>query len=179
MDKPKTPDGRNIIDYYYYWDNEAILADLDSKRHNFTVLASNIQGDFNIGTVIRNANAFLAKEVIIYGRKKYDRRGTVGTHTYTHFRHVREVEDLTGIFEQFGLVVGIDNIPGAKPIETYQWNHNIPTLMCFGQEHVGLPKEILDKCHDVVYISQYGSVRSLNVGTASGIAMYSYLLKRS
>ena len=78
-------ENRNIIDHYWYWKTEDIKADLDSKRHNFSILCSNLYNDFNIATVIRNSNAFLAKEVIVYGSKQYDRRGTVGTHNYTNF----------------------------------------------------------------------------------------------
>jgi len=85
---------RNIIDHYHYWNDDAIKADLNTKRHNFSVVCCNIGNDFNIATVIRNANAFLAKEVIIYGHKKYDRRGTVGTHHYTNFHHVRTIDNL-------------------------------------------------------------------------------------
>ena len=64
------PDNRNLIDHYKYWDDDAIIADLETKRHNFSVVCCNIGNDFNIATVIRNANAFLAKEVVIYGNKK-------------------------------------------------------------------------------------------------------------
>lgn len=172
----QNPDTRNIIDYYHYWTNEAIKADLDTKRHNFSILCSNIGHDFNLATIIRNANAFLAKEVIIYGRKKYDRRGAVGTQNYTHFKYVREIEDLKGLFNQYDLILGIDNIPGAEPIEEYDWwNPKLNILICFGQEQIGLPKEVIDMCHKLLYIKQYGSVRSLNVGCASAIAMYEYV----
>jgi tRNA G18 (ribose-2'-O)-methylase SpoU len=73
-------------------------ADLDDKRFNYSVVCCNIGNDFNIATVIRNANAFLAQEVVIYGNKKYDRRGTVGTHHYTNFRHVRDINSLSDFF---------------------------------------------------------------------------------
>lgn len=164
-------DQRNVIDYYKYWNTEAIKADLDLKRHDFSVLISNKFKDFNIGSVIRNANAFLAKEVLIYGRKKYDKRGTVGTHLYENLKHVREIEDL--VFD--GPVIGIDNVPEAVPMETFEWPQN--AVLAFGQEDVGLPDEIKAVCQQFVYISQYGSVRSLNVGVASGIAMFSYCLR--
>lgn len=170
-------DSRNIINHYKYWETEAIKADLDSKRHNFSVLISNKFHDFNIGSVIRNANAFLAAEVIIYGRRKYDKRGTVGTHNYTNFKFVKEEDDLQQIISG-KFVVGIDNVEQAKPIESYEWPDE-HILLCFGQEDVGLPDEILSKCQDIVYITQYGSVRSLNVGVASGIAMYDYTSKMS
>ncbi len=169
---------RNIIDHYHYWKHEAILADLESKRNNFTVLCSNLYNDFNIATTIRNSNAFLAKQVILYGSKQYDRRGTVGTHHYTNLVHTRsfsELEDHLKIIRgTYGTVnvVGIDNVPGALAIDEFVWNKNTHYVLAFGQEQVGLPTEILDICDHILYIKQYGSVRSLNVGTASGIAMY-------
>ena len=174
-------ESRNVIDHYHYWKHEAIIADLDTKRNNFTVLCSNLYNDFNISTVIRNANAFLAKKVILFGSKQYDRRGAVGTQNYTHFKHTKTISDLDDEIKSIRdnntkvQIVGIDNIPGASPINTYIWNPSIHYILVFGQEQVGLPQEMLDICDDILYIKQYGSVRSLNVGTASGIAMYSLI----
>lgn len=168
-------DTRNIIDFYRYWTVEAIKADLDTKRHNFSVLITNDFSDFNIGAVIRNANAFLAKNVYIFGKKRYDRRGTVGTHLYENIKIVKTIDDINDI--EGSLIVGIDNLSGALPIEQYTWPSDVHVLMCFGQESVGLSQEVLDFCCDIVYISQYGSVRSLNVGCASAIAMYDYCRK--
>ena len=167
-------DTRNVIDYYRYWTTEAVKADLDSKRHNFSVLITNKFNDFNIGSVIRNANAFLAKEVIIYGRRKFDPRGTVGTIHYENFRYVKVVEELS--FPD-SVIVGMDNIPSAKPIETFEWPKDKHVIMAFGQEQAGLPEEIIKICHHMVYIRQYGSVRSLNVGCASAITMFDYCQK--
>jgi len=172
-----TTDPRNIIDYYKYWQHDAIVADLDTKRHNFSILCSNIGYDFNLGSIVRVANAFLAKEVIIYGRKRYDRRGAVGTHLYTHFQHVKQTDNLDKVFSQYDQIVGIDNLPGAKAIEDFEWNPSMKTLICFGQEQIGLPAEVIQQCHKVLYIRQYGSVRSLNVGCASAIVMYDYVKK--
>jgi tRNA G18 (ribose-2'-O)-methylase SpoU len=167
---------RNLIDHYHYWRNEAILADLDSKRNSFISVCINIGYDFNIATVIRNSNAFSAGKVVIYGRKRYDKRGTVGTHKYTHVCPTESIEELKSILSDYH-VVGVDNVSNAVPLETYQWSREKPTALVFGQEQIGIPEEILELCDDVVYIKQYGSVRSLNVGTASGIAMYDYCSK--
>lgn len=164
------PDTRNIADIYKYWSNEAIKADLDTKRHDFSILIANVQYDFNIGSVIRNANAFLAKKVYTYGKKQWDRRGAVGTHHYIHMENVKDLDSLNT--HEW---IGIDNVPGAVPMDTFDWPKN--ALMVFGQEQTGLPKEMLDRCKKVVYIRQFGSVRSLNVGCASAIAMYDYCAK--
>ena len=167
---------RNIIDYYHYWKTEAIKADLDSKRHPFSILCLNIHGDFNIGTIIRNANAFLASKVYIYGRKQFDRRGTVGTHAYENLKYVKEIDDLSFI-DNYN-VVAVDNIGKADPIDDFIWPDN--PLMVFGSEQVGIDDEkILRKCSKFVYIKQYGSTRSLNVGCASAITMQDWCKKNA
>jgi len=174
---------RNVIDHYHYWNHEAIVADLDTKRHNFTILCSNLYNDFNIATVIRNANAFLASKVIVYGSKQYDRRGTVGTHRYTHFSYCKNmidlIDEMKNIFNAHpkARLIGIDNVSGAEPIEGFKWDKDTHYVIAFGQEQVGLPKEVMQMCANLLYIKQYGSVRSLNVGTASGIVMYDYCSK--
>lgn len=173
-----TEDNRNVIDPYKYWKTEAIKADLDKKRHNFSILCQNLSNDFNIATVIRNANAFLAKEVIIYGRKRYDRRGTVGVHHYTNFHFVKETDELNDLLSNNDYhIVGVDNIPKAQNIHTFSWNEEKTTLLVFGQEQTGIDDSLLDFCQDVVYIPQYGSVRSLNVGCASAVVMDDYCRK--
>lgn len=171
---PTTPDNRNVIDVYKYWTVDAIKGNLDTKRHNFSVLISNQFKDFNIGTVIRNANAFLAREVIVYGRKQFDRRGTVGTHLYENLKFVKFTDelDLTNC-----CVVGFDTGDDAVPVETFDWPKDKHVIMVFGQEDVGLVPELRNLCERILYIKQYGSVRSLNVGCASSIAMYDYCAK--
>lgn len=175
---------RNLIDHYKYWTDDAIRADLETKRHNFSVICCNIGNDFNIATIIRNANAFLAKEVVIYGNKKYDRRGTVGTHHYTNFRHVKSIDNLGSYIEEIvsqyeGKIklLGIDNVCEAKDVNAFDFDPNVHYIMIFGQEQIGVPKDVLDMCDDLLYIPQYGSVRSINVGTASGIIMNNYCAK--
>jgi tRNA G18 (ribose-2'-O)-methylase SpoU len=171
QEKPEELNPKNVIDYYRYWTTDAIIADLDTKRHDFSVLITNKFHDFNIGSVIRNANAFMAKEVIVWGRKQFDKRGTVGAHHYSNLKFVKETEDL----DLDGcLVIGFDNMDGAEPLEEFSWEpeEGQHIVLAFGQEQTGLPDEIVQRCDHIVYISQYGSTRSLNVGCASAIAMY-------
>jgi len=177
-------DNRNLIDHYKYWTDDAIRADLDVRRFNYSVVCCNIGNDFNIATVIRNANAFLAQEVVIYGNKKYDRRGTVGTHHYSNFRHVRSIDSLGDYLRERReqhrgqiRLLGIDNIPEAKDVNSFDFDPNIHYVMIFGQEQIGVPTDVLSMCDDVLYIPQYGSVRSINVGCASSIIMNNYCAK--
>lgn len=163
-------DTRNVVDLYKYWTTDAIKAKLDTQRHNFSVLITNNFHDFNIGSVIRNSNAFLGKNLYVLGKRQYDSRGAVGAHHYENIIHLKSIEELDSSFH----LIGFDDLPQARDLETFEWPTKKHVVMCFGQETVGLTKDVADACKDVVYIKQYGSVRSLNVGVASGIAMYSY-----
>jgi tRNA G18 (ribose-2'-O)-methylase SpoU len=170
-------DQRNVVDFYRYWKEEAIKADLRTKHHNFSVLVKNEIKDFNLGTLIRCSNAFCATQVIVYGSKQYDRRGTVGAHLYTDIKHLKFTDNLKESLPADSIIIGVDNIPSAVPVETFEWPKDKHVIMVFGQEDVGITEDLLSLCDHLVYIKQYGSVRSLNVGCASAIVMYDYCRK--
>jgi tRNA G18 (ribose-2'-O)-methylase SpoU len=167
-------DRRNVADRYRYWTVEAIVADLDARRHPFHVAIENFGHDLNIGTVVRTANAFLAAEVHIVGRRRWNRRGAMVTDRYLHVRHHEDVADLVAWAEDAGVpLIGIDNVPGAVPLETYA----LPRVcaLVFGQESNGLSAEAEAACRAVLAITQYGSTRSINAGAAGAIAMHAWV----
>ena len=167
-------DTRNVVDRYRYWTREAIVADLDQQRHSFHIAIENWEHDFNIGTVVGNANAFLAKAVHIVGKRKWNRRGAMVTDRYQHVRHHPTVDDFIQWAGNEALsVIGIDNVPGSEQIEKAEIPKNC--VLVFGQEGPGLSEEMIDASLKVLAITQYGSTRSINAGVASGIAMYEWL----
>src|SRR3954468_11283250 len=130
-------DRRNVVDEYRYWSNAAIVADLDARRHPFHVAIENWQHDFTIGAVVRNANAFLAAEVHIVGRRRWNRRGAMVTDRYQHVRHHADVAGLLEFAAAADLpVIGVDNHPGAVPLETAVLPERC--VLLFGQEGPGL-----------------------------------------
>jgi tRNA G18 (ribose-2'-O)-methylase SpoU len=166
-------DTRNVIDAYRYWSREAIVADLDLRRHSFHVAIENWQHDFNIGTVVRNANAFLAHTVHIVGKKRWNRRGAMVTDRYQHIAHHETIDAFVAwAGEQRIPLIGIDIVEGATPIDTTDLPERC--VLVFGQEGPGLSAAMLEACVEVHMIRQYGSTRSINVGVASGIAMHEW-----
>jgi len=167
-------DRRNVVDRYRYWTVEAIVADLDLRRHPFHVAIENFGHDLNIGTVVRTANAFLAAEVHIVGRRRWNRRGAMVTDRYQHLRHHVDVDGLHRFAAAEGLtVVAVDNAPGAVPLETAQLPRDC--LLLFGQEGPGLTEQAHASAAMTVSIAQFGSTRSMNAGVAAGIAMHSWI----
>jgi tRNA G18 (ribose-2'-O)-methylase SpoU len=169
-----TGDRRNVVDRYRYWRRESIVADLDRRRHDFHVAIENWQHDLNIGTVVRTANAFLAREVHIVGKRRWNRRGAMVTDRYQHIRHHETIVDLAAWAAAEGLtIVGIDNLPGSKPLEKQALPRRC--LLLFGQEGPGLSADARNACAALYSIAQYGSTRSINAGVASGIAMHAWI----
>ena len=171
-------DRRNVVDRYRYWTLEAIVADLDTRRHPFHVAIENWQHDLNIGSVVRTANAFLAAEVHIVGRKRWNRRGAMVTDRYQHIRHHPTVADLVAWAHDAGLpVLGIDNLPGSVPLEGYPLPREC--VLVFGQESVGLSDEVRAAATDTLHIAQFGSTRSINAGAAAAIAMHAWIAQHA
>ena len=167
-------DRRNVLDRYRYWTVDAIVADLDPRRHDFAIAIENWRHDLNIGTVVRTANAFLAHEVIIVGRRRWNRRGAMVTDRYLHINHVDSISALSDYAASAGyVVVAIDNLPGSLPIETNPLPRKV--ILLFGQEGSGLTDEARAAASATYSIAQYGSTRSINAGVAAGIAMHAWI----
>jgi tRNA G18 (ribose-2'-O)-methylase SpoU len=167
-------DRRNVVDRYRYWRHEAIVADLDTRRHDFHVAIENWQHDLNIGTVVRTANAFLAQAVHIVGRRRWNRRGAMVTDRYQHVHYHDTAEALAEWAAAEGLVVvGVDNLPGSRPLESVTLPRRC--VLLFGQEGPGLSAAARAATGLVCSIAQFGSTRSINAGVASGIAMHAWI----
>ena len=167
-------DRRNVADRYRYWRMEAIVADLDERRHPFHVAVENWRHDLNIGAVVRNANAFLAAEVHIVGERRWNRRGAMVTDRYQHVRHHPTLDEFAGWASGAGLpVLGIDNLPGSVPIDSYALPREC--VLLFGQEGPGLSEPARSLAEAVLAIRQFGSTRSINAAAASAVAMHEWV----
>ena len=221
-------DRRNVLDRYRYWTVAAIKADLDARgRHDFEVAVENWTHDFNIGSMVRTANAFQAKRVHIVGPHKWNRKGALMTELYQHVEHHPSIAELVESWHhriageiayerakagaaaihahdvavdgdnrhlhellaeidacdarikelQAARVIALDIIPGAVPMETYTFPKRC--LLLFGAEGPGLSEKALELADDVVYISQFGSVRSINAGAAAAVAMHAWIAQHA
>jgi tRNA G18 (ribose-2'-O)-methylase SpoU len=169
-------DRRNVIDRYRYWKLEEIVVDLDTTRHPLQIAIQNWEHDFNIGSMVRTANAFNVAGVHIIGRRRWNRRGAMVSDRYLRVQHHAAVADFASwVRAESYVAVGVDNLDGAVALESYE----LPERVClvFGSEGPGLTKELVSVCERLVAITQYGSTRSINAGAAAAIAMYHWSLR--
>ena len=164
-------DRRNVIDKYRYWSNDSIKAELNNSRVSLHVAIENWQHDFNIGTIVRAANAFNVETVHIIGKRHWNKRGAMVTDKYMNIEHHSSVEGFVSrMNRESRAITAIDILPGAKPLSETDLPEK--TVLVFGGEGPGLSKEMQQAASQIVMIEQFGSTRSVNVGVAAGIAMY-------
>lgn len=167
-------DDRNVIDRYRYWTMEAIAADLRERAFEVEVAIENWQHDFNIGTVVRNANAFGVARVHIVGKRRWNRRGAMVTDRYLEVHHHDGVDSLSEYAASHQLeLVGVDLLPGSRDIRSAELPRR--SLLLFGQEGPGLSEQARVACTTILHIPQFGSTRSINAGVASGVALYEWV----
>ncbi len=167
-------DTRNVVDAYRYWTREAIIADIDARRHPLHIAIENFGNDANIGAVVRTANAFAVDTVHIVGRRRWNRRGAMVTDRYQHLMHHDTTEELLGHAATAGLTaVAVDNVPGAVRLEDTALPREC--LLIFGQEGPGISPAAAAGAAFTVSIAQFGSTRSINAAVAAGIAMHSWI----
>ncbi|MBU3750556.1 MAG: RNA methyltransferase [Mycobacterium sp.] len=167
-------DARNVVDHYRYWRREAIVADIDRRRHRLHVAIENFGNDANIGAVVRTANAFAVDTVHIVGRRRWNRRGAMVTDRYQHLAHHDSTEELLAVAADAGLqVVAVDNVPGAQRLEQNALPRDC--MLIFGQEGPGVSPAALAGAQMTVSIAQFGSTRSINAAVAAGIAMHTWI----
>ena len=186
---PSTPDGsldprydpellehgdrRNVEDRFRYWRHDAIVEELDTARHAFHVAVENWEHDFNIGSVIRTANAFNAKAFHIVGRRRWNRRGAMVTDRYQHVRHHEDIAAFAAWAKDATLpIIAVDNVPGSVPVDRADLPEHC--VLLFGQEGPGLSPEAVTAAQGVVEITQYGSTRSINASAAAAVVMYEW-----
>lgn len=171
QDLLKQGDNRNVEDKYRYWTIEAIKNDLASKAIPVEVAIENWQHDFNIGTIVRNANAFNVRKVHIIGKRHWNRRGAMVTDAYLTVVHHATVEDFVASVKDM-TIIAVDTYDGAKDLPTVDLPKNV--VFVFGGEGPGISEEMLKAADFMVKIPQFGSTRSVNVGVASGIVLYKW-----
>lgn len=174
----KNGDSRNVLDKYRYWTVEAIKADLDKHRLSLEIAVENLARDFNMGTIIRNANAFNVNKMHIIGRKQWNKRGAMVTDLYMNIQYHPDVQSFQeAMAKSARQIIAVDIVEGSNELSAAQLPKK--AVLVFGSEGTGLSRELLSVADQIVKIEQFGSTRSVNVGVASGIAMYAWVQKHA
>lgn len=167
-------DSRNVTDEFKGMSEQAIIDQLDENGVSLEIAIENLERDFNMGTIVRSANAFGVRHVHVIGRKQWNKRGAMATDKYLHVHYYGSVQKFVDKMKNDKRqIIAVDIVPQAKFIHNVDLHEN--TVLVFGSEGPGISDELLAAADDIVAIQQLGSTRSMNVGVAAGVAMYEWL----
>src|SRR5690606_20398757 len=167
-------DTRNVTDEFKGWSHDDIVRELDKRGTGLEIAIENTERDFNMGTIVRSANAFGVRHVHVVGRRQWNKRGAMATDKYLHVHYYPTVREFSAAMkERERTIVAVDNIDGSMPLSSVELPNN--AVLVFGQEGPGISAELTSAAETIVAIEQYGSTRSLNVGVAAGIVMYTWV----
>lgn len=167
-------DSRNVIDGFKDQPIQDIIAQLDNTGTRLEIAIENTERDFNMGTIVRSANAFGVRHVHVIGRRQWNKRGAMMTDKYLHVHYYKTVNEFADMMkERKRVIIAIDNIEGSLPLAMTTLPEN--AVLVFGQEGPGISPGLATSAEKIVAIEQFGSTRSINVGVAAGIAMYTWL----
>ena len=167
-------DPRNVIDKFKHVPESDIVRELDAADHGLIIALENTERDFNMGTIVRSANAFGVRRVIVIGRRQWNKRGAMATDKYLHVEYLPTTAEFVERMREEGRsIVAIDNVPGSVELAQTELPRN--AVLVFGQEGPGISEELIDAAGVIVAIEQFGSTRSINVGAAATVAMYAWL----
>lgn len=166
---------KNVQDIFLNMTTEQVAGALGAGRSQMVTVCANLTSDFNKASVIRAHNAFLGGDVFIVGKRKFDRRGTVGTHHYENIYHADSMAEVFDHLRSEGYsLFAVDNTPEFSPVSLYGVDLPEKVAFVYGEEQKGLEAETVALCDRAVYIPQFGSVRSLNVAQAAAVVMGEY-----
>lgn len=169
----------NVVDKYKPMTTEEIRVDLQKNALPIAVLAQNIEGDFNLGSAMRSANFFGSIDFFYHGRKRIDRRSCLGTQHYCNFTHLKSLDEIRALKEKYCFIALENNVPNTVKLQNFVWCKSKPNLIILGEEGMGIAPEVLELADYCVEIPGRGSVRSINVANACGIALYDYVIKNT
>lgn len=167
-------DTRNVVDVFKGKSEAEIISLLDDNSIELEIAVENTERDFNMGTIVRSANAFGVRHIHVIGRRQWNKRGAMATDKYLHINYHASTADFVQAMRQAGrVIIAADNITGSTALASTTLDKN--AVIVFGQEGPGISDELAAQADKIVAIEQFGSTRSINVGVAAGIVMYAWL----
>lgn len=167
-------DSRNVLDEFKGMPHDDIVKELDVRGVSLEIAVENTLRDFNMGTIVRSANAFGVRTVHVIGRRQWNKRGAMKTDAYLNVEYYASPNDFSSVMKQRSKIVyALENNVSSRSIVDTMLPKNL--VLVLGQEGPGVSDELLAVCDETVFIPQLGSTRSLNVGVAAGIAMFEWL----
>ena len=146
------------------------------------VVLDGIEDPYNLGAILRTADAAGVDGVVIQSRRAAARDGVAAKASAGAVAHVKiaEVVNIARAVEELK-EVGVWTVGLASEVpESYEAiDFTLPTAVVLGAEGAGLRRLVRERCDRLASIPMRGHVGSLNVSVAAGIVLFEAVRQRS
>lgn len=149
---------------------QVVRDELNRIRHPFRIAVQRFKNPFNIGSIIRTAHSFLAKEIILIGDTPYYQRASMGMEKYENIVEIDDDAHFIDLSRQRGWRLIVFEKDHAQ-MDLWEAVFPLESVLVFGNEDTGVGSTILQAADSVVGIPMYGINHSYPVSVAAGIAM--------
>ncbi len=155
-----------------------------SDKFPIIVVLENIRSAYNVGSVLRTADAFLICAVYTTGYTahpphKQINKTALGADESVNARHFRNTEEAIEELRLQGYkIYAAEQAEGSYKLQAASLKSPDKIAVVFGNEVTGVEQSTIQVCDGCIEIPQLGMKHSLNVAVAAGVVVWELVRSR-
>lgn len=149
-----------------------------SEKFPLVIVLENIRSAYNVGSVFRTADAFLAKAIYIIGYSarpphKEIKKTALGAEETVEWNYFKTTTEAIADLKIKGYkIFAVEQTEGSTKLQDVQNNAGEKIAVIFGNEVTGVEQTTIHLCDGCIEIPQLGMKHSLNIATAAGVVIW-------
>lgn len=153
----------------------------EAEKISVIAVLENIRSAYNVGSVLRTADAFLLQSVYTTGYTAHPphrqiSKTALGADETVYIKHFENTVACIEELKNEGFkVFAVEQTEGSMPLNAYTFSTEEKIAVIFGNEVTGVEQETILHCDGSLEIPQLGMKHSLNISVAAGIVLYKFV----
>jgi 23S rRNA (guanosine2251-2'-O)-methyltransferase len=155
-----------------------------SDKMPVTIILENIRSAYNVGSVFRTSDAFLAEAIYICGYSakpphKEIKKTALGAEETVEWKHFKNAADaIEELKSKKYKVYAVEQAEGSYELQAVSFEPTEKIAVVFGNEVTGVEQSTIHLCDGCIEIPQLGMKHSLNIATAVGVVLWELVRSR-
>ena len=148
------------------------------KQFPITLVCDRVNSPANIGSIFRIADSFGIEKIYFCGEditiisKRMLRTARSAHKSIPYQEETSTISVIEKLQSKGYIIIGLEITAHSIPITNCKFEPNDKIALVIGEESLGISEEVLTKMTKSIHINMYGTNSSMNVATATGIALY-------
>lgn len=149
-----------------------------ASKTPLTVVLDNVRSMNNVGSVFRSSDAFRVEKIMLCGitptppHREINKTALGATDTVPWDYCNDTLQAVQRLKAQGYLVYAVEQTKDSIKLQDFTLANQSPIAIIFGNEVDGVDQKVIDICHGVIEIEQWGTKHSLNIAVTCGIVLF-------